>query len=226
MGGNRRQGGHAVIESISDAVQLAVLALCFTLALVRALRERSTVWTSIACFYACMLLGNVYWFGYLIVFGETPIYSYIADMGWIAGYVFLAMLLAETDRARNVSALLPASLIPIVLCAACCIFYIATSGSVLLNIVDNGLLAIIGFYAVRGIAAHSDSSKHVSKLAANKAFHWAVLAFVIVEQALWISSSFLEHGPIAAVNAYIILSYVFTLAYAAILVCALRSDMR
>ena len=70
----------------------------------RALRERNSTWTTVTCFYACMLLGNAYWLGYLLVFGETPHYSHVAELAWIAGYVFLLMLAVEADRRRGVAA--------------------------------------------------------------------------------------------------------------------------
>ena len=56
-------------------------------------------------------------------------YSQIAELSWIAGYVFLVMLAVETDRGRGVAAPVPAAWVPVAACAACCIFYIADSGS-------------------------------------------------------------------------------------------------
>lgn len=212
-----------MIESISDAAELAVLAACFALAVVRALRERNQMWTTLTCFYACMLLGDAYWLGYLLVFGETPRYSYVADLGWIAGYVFLIMLAVEADRKRGVSAPVPAAWVPVAACAACCVYYIATSGDVPLNLADNGLLAAVGYFAVRGIAATRPVGSDGGRLAHNRVFHWSLLAFVAVEQAVWVASTFLAPGPILGMNAYIVVSFALTAAYAAILACAWRS---
>ena len=216
-----------MIESVSDAVQLVVLAACFALSLVRALRERDTAWTAMACFYACMLLGNAYWLGFQLVFGDIPHYSRIAELSWIAGYVFLVMLAVELDRGRGVAAPVPAAWIPVAACAACCIFYIAYNGSPLLNIADNGLLAIIGFFAVKGIAmpvAQSAESGWTRKMAGNRPLHAALLAFVVVEQALWLASCFPEPELLSGVDFYIVLNYALTLSYAAILACAWKSD--
>ena len=215
-----------MIESVSDAVQLAVLAACFVLALVRALRKRGTAWTAMACFYACMLLGDAYWLGYQLVFGDIPHYSRIAELSWIAGYVFLAMLAADLDRGRGVAAPVPAAWAPAAVCAACCIFYIVDSGSPLVNIADNGLLAVVGFFAVRGIAAsdsRSAESRQARSLAGNRPLHVALLAFVVVEQALWLASCLPEPELLSGVDFYIVLNYVLTLSYAAILACAWRS---
>ncbi len=214
------------MESVSDAVQLVVLAACLALSLLRALRKHATAWTAVACFYACMLLGNAYWLGYQLVFGDIPHYSRIAELSWIAGYVFLVMLSAELDRGRGVAAPVPAAWIPVAACAACCVFYIVDSGSPLLNIADNGFLATIGFFAVRGIAApvaRSAEGRQVRSLAGNRFLHAALLAFVVVEQALWLASCFPEPELLDGVDLYIVLNYVLTLSYAAILACAWRS---
>lgn len=216
-----------MIESVSDAVQLVVLAACFALSLVRALRERDTAWTAMACFYACMLLGNAYWLGFQLVFGDIPHYSRIAELSWIAGYVFLVMLAVELDRGRGVTAPVPAAWVPVAACAACCVFYIEDSGSPLINIVDNGLLAAVGFFAVKGVVASvarsAGDSRRASGLAGNRPFHAALLAFVAVEQALWLASCLPEPELLSGVDFYIVLNYALTLSYAAILACAWKS---
>ena len=204
-----------MIESISDAIQLLVLAVCFTVSVLRAFSTRSTTWLMVTCFFSCMFLGNIYWFGYLLVFGETPVYSYIADLGWLAGFVFLLMLELDSDQRRAVSAPLYIAWLPVVVCVICCIYYIVTSGSPLLNIADNGLLAAIGFFAVRGIAARSTAQSTKASvedsLAYNRPFHVVVLVFLIVEQALWLSSGLLIPGPIVSINPYIVMSFIQTL---------------
>ena len=215
------------MESVSDAVQLAVLAACFALSLLRAQRERGTAWTAVACFYACMLLGNAYWLGYQLVFGDIPHYSRIAELSWIAGYVFLIILAVELDRGRGVVAPVPAAWVPVAACAACCVFYIVDSGSPLLNIADNGLLAAVGFFAVRGIVApvarSAEDGRLAGSLVSNRPLHAALLAFVAVEQALWLASCLPEPELLKGVDLYIVLNYVLTLSYAAILACAWRS---
>ena len=227
--------------SFSEAIQLLVLGACFALALVRALRARNSAWTEVACFYACMFLGNVYWYGYLAVFGDTPNVSYISDLSWIAGYIFLLMLLVECDQARGLAAPVPAAWVPVAVCAVCCVYYIYVNGYPLLNLVDNGLMAALGFFAVRGLAARRDeplrggsSSKEArlqchpergegssrSGFACNRFLHGVVLAFVIVEQVLWLSSL---HDPTADLTVYGIANYLLTFSYAAILAAAWRS---
>ena len=208
-----------MIESASDAIQLLVVALCASSSLFRAYRTRSVAWLLLACFYGCMLFGSADWLVYQLVFGETPQYSPISDFSWTAGYVFLMMLEAQCDERRAPSPPVWAAWIPVVACAACCIFFIVTHGDPLLNLVENGMLAAVGFFAVRGLASDGGDG-----LAYNRLFHAATLAFVLAEEAVWLSSCFLGPGEIAATDPYIVFGYAMSFSMAAIVACAWRSN--
>lgn len=208
-----------MIEAVCDAIQLLVLAVCLGLSLWRAFATRGTAWLMLACSFGCMLLGNVNWLGFQIVFGETPKVAFIEDLTWTAGFLFLALVGKLCDDARAPSPPVPAAWIPVVICAACCIFFIVSNGEPLLNIVENGMLAVVGIFAVRGLAAESGDG-----LARSRLFHGAMLAFVLVEEALWLSSCFLLPGEIVAIDPYIVCDYALTLACAALLACAWRCD--
>ena len=212
-----------MIYSSSEAIQLLALAVCFALALVRALRIRNTPCIEIACYFACMLLGNVYWYGYLAVFGDTPSASYISELSWIAGYVFLLMLLVECNQRRGLIAPVPVAWIPVGVCAACCVYYIYANGHPLLNLVDNGLVAALGFFAVRGLVITTRDAAESSgrSFTDNRFFYGAVLVFIIVEQVLWLSSLF---DPTADLVVYAVINHLLTLSFFAILAAAWRSD--
>ena len=51
-----------------------------------------------------------------------------------------------------------------------------------------------------------------------------MLAYVVVEEALWLSSCFLMPGEIVRINPYIVFDYVLTIASAMLLICAWRCD--
>ena len=212
-----------MIYSSSETIQLLALGVCFALALIRALRMRNSAWTEVACFFACMFLGNVYWYGYLAVFGDFPNVSYISDLSWIAGYVFLLMLLGECDQGRRLTAPVPAAWVPVAACAACCVYYIYVNGYPLLNLVDNGLMAALGFFAVRGLVVRPDggSGKPGKRFAYNRFLHGAALAFVVVEQVLWLTSLL---DPTADLVVYGVANYALTLSYVAIFLAAWRCD--
>ena len=209
-----------MIESSSEAVQLLVLGACFALALIRALRVRTAAWIEVACFFACMFLGNAYWYGFLIIFGRTPDVSYISDLNWIAGYAFLLMLMIECNQKRGPTPPVRAAWVPVALCAACCVYFMCVSGYILLNLSEGGLVAALGFFAVRGIASRrsESSGKGFSR---NRPLHVSVLAFVVVEEALWLSSLL---DPTADFVIYGIINYLLTFSYVAILAAAWRSE--
>lgn len=208
------------MESLSEAIQLLVLGACFALALIRALRVRNSAWTEVACFFACMFLGNVYWYGYLAIFGETPGVSYISDLSWIAGYVFLLMLLIECDRQRGLTPPVRIAWIPVVVSAACCVYYICVNGYPLLNLADNGLMAALGFFAVRGLAARPEEGQGKG-FARNRLLFASALALVVAEQALWLLSLL---DPTADLAIYSAANFLLTFSYVAILASAWRSD--
>ena len=210
-----------MIYEASEIVQLVVLVVCFALALIRALRARNAVQLEVACFFACMLLGNVYYYGFVVVFDDFPHYSYIADLSWIAGYVFLLMLMIQCEHERGPVAPIPAAWIPVGVSAACCAAYIYVNGYPLLNLADNGLVAALGFFAVRGLVARPEEEL-APGLATSKPLHAAVFAFFVVEQALWLSSLIPDAGPDYVV--YTAFNYALTLIYAAILACSWRHD--
>ena len=215
-----RRRAHTVIESSSEAIQLLVLGVCFTLALIRALRVRKAAWIEVACFFACMFLGNAYWYGYLSVFGRTPDVSYISDLNWIAGYAFLLMLLIECNQKRGPTPPVLAAWIPVAVCAACCIYYICVNGYILLNLSEGGLMAALGFFAVRGVfACRNESPKE--GFSRNRPLHVSMLVFVVVEEALWLSSLL---DPTTDFVIYGIANYLLTFSYVAILAASWRSD--
>ena len=208
-----------MIEAVCDAVQLVILAACLGLSLWRAFATRGTVWLMLACFFGCMLLGNVNWLGYQVVFGETPTVAFIEDLSWTAGFLFLALIEKQCDDARAPSPPVPVAWIPVALCAACCVFFIVSNGEPLLNVAENGLLAAVGFFAARGLAAGSGDG-----FSRNRLFHGAMLAYVVAEEALWLSSCFLQPGEIVTIGPYIVFDCALTLASAALLACAWRCD--
>ena len=209
-----------MIEGASEAIQLLVLGVCFVLALVRTLRVRTAAWIELTCFFACMFLGNAYWYGFLSVFGRTPDASYISDLNWIAGYAFLLMLLIECNQKRGPTPPVHAAWVLVAVCAACCVYFMYVSGYILLNLSEGGLVAALGFFAIRGIFACRNESTGKA-FSHNRLFHASVLAFVVVEEVLWLSSLL---DPTDDLVIYGILNFLLTFSYIAILAASWRSE--
>ena len=87
-----------MIERIDNGLQIAVLAICGVVALVRALRSRGKPWTLLALFYGSWFLGDVYWSVCLFFYGQTPQISVVSDLSWYAAYIFLYMATCSLAR--------------------------------------------------------------------------------------------------------------------------------
>lgn len=200
-----------MIEFVDNAIQLAVLAVCFALSVIRAVHGRERMWVTLSFFYGCSFFSLAYWTCYLAVYGHSPSYSYAPDLGWMASYIFLVILLVEFDSKRpavfpmRIAWIMPAVCIPL------CILF-CTHGDILLNLVDCSLMAAIGYFSIRGIAA--SSHPNVSK---GWALHVATLSFAIVELLLWTTSCFWGADTLTP---YVVSDFVFTASFMAILACA------
>ena len=176
-----------MIERIDNIIQLIVLGICMILALNRALRSGKRAWAILGMFYGTVLLGNLYWILYLMFYGETPFYSFIPDMSWCAGYLFLMLLLFQIrDGKRNLKYVL--LLLPtMAFTGAMALFYIRVGGEILTNIFYAVIMALIlwqalaGLFSVRG---QRDNEKQKNWL------YLAVLLFLAAEYALWTASCY------------------------------------
>lgn len=61
-----------MIESIENALQIAVLLACISISLYRAVTQRSRAWTMLSFFYGSQVLGDIYWLVCLIFYHDTP----------------------------------------------------------------------------------------------------------------------------------------------------------
>ncbi|MDO4400811.1 MAG: hypothetical protein Q4D27_07685 [Coriobacteriia bacterium] len=205
-----------MIELASSVVDIVVVAITFVFILVRLNQTRSRAWLMLAFAWACMLFADIYWAGYLAVFGETPPYFYVAEIGWGAMYLFLVMLLAECNIQRSPSAPVPAAWIPVVIAAAFTVYFVSLKGNILFNLLDDTAMAGIGYFAVKGLAAPPGPG-----FRGNRAFAGAALFLVMTEFAVWTASCFYDSGGFMP---YIVLSYILTLSQALIIVCAWKSE--
>ena len=206
-----------MVDLIENGFQLAVLAVCFAASMARAVRGRDRMWVILSFFYGCSFFSLVYWTCYLVAFGTTPRYSYAPDLGWMASYVLLVILLVEFEASRALSPpvrvawILPAACVP-----ACILF--CTHGDILLNLADCSLMAAIGYFSTRGVVASPSSG--VGK---SRALHVSTLAFAVAELVLWTTSCFwTSQMPIP----YIVADYTLTVSYAVILICSWKASLQ
>ena len=91
-----------LIEQVDNALQLIALAVCGFLTVFRSISTRNRIWVLLYMFYIVVTLGNLYWLLYLLLYKETPFYSYIPDFCWAAAYLSLLLLLQHIkDKERS-----------------------------------------------------------------------------------------------------------------------------
>lgn len=207
------------LEALSENIALAIYALCFAVSLARAFKLRTKLWVVLAFGYGCNLFAQLYWTGFMAVYGDTPMYFYIADIGWAAQFLFIIMLLVECNIKRAPKPPLSAAWAPVVVSAFLCVYYIYIGSNVVACLVDNGFIAAIGFFAVKGVAEASGGRGKVP-LSQNRAFAGMCLVFFVVELGLWTASCFSDDLPMA----YVLFDYALFASQVGMLACAWRSE--
>lgn len=192
-----------MIESIENALQIAVLLACTVYALVRAARHKSRTWTMLAFFYGSWALGDIYWLMCLAFYGHTPQVSVVSDLSWYASYIFLYMLLrhaAPPDGARE-KRFLP-WLGP--LFALGMAFFFMQWGEVLANLAYALLMSLLLFSAIRRLL---DRERYAER----RPLSLMILVFCLLEYALWTASCFFSGDGLQ--NPYYWIDFLLTVSF-------------
>lgn len=172
------------LSVIDNAIQLAVMASCGIYAAVLFLRRREQAWLLLTCFYGAFALGLIYWLLFLVFRSDVPRLSPASDLSWMASVLFL-LVLQTTVRLPGEGAYRPpwAWAVP-AFCAVMCIYFFQW-GDYFLNILWEVLLGACGYCALRGLLF---ARRQVGAARGRQYFHSAVLAFVLLENGLWLAS--------------------------------------
>lgn len=171
-----------MIESVENALQIAVLFGCAGAAAARAYAVRSRAWTLLAFFYGSWGLGDVYWLVCLLFFGRTPQISVVSDLSWFASYIFLYMLLREAEPpvSRREKQLLP--WLGPAFAAGMAAFFMQW-GETLSNLIYGALMGLLLFSAIRRLLDNVPGGE--------KCFLCVlILILCLLEYALWTCSCF------------------------------------
>ena len=171
-----------MIERAENALQIAVLAICAAMALIRALRGLDRAWTLLFLFFGSWLLGDIYWTVSLLFFGQTPQISVVSDLSWYASYIFLYMLLREAAPpiTRRETRILPWT--GPVFALGIAVFYMRW-GEIPGNLIYGALLGFLLFSVIRRLL---DGREY----AVQRPLCVLILVFCLLEYALWTSSCF------------------------------------
>lgn len=174
-----------MIESIENAVQLALLLVCTAVSGTYAVRSRRRADAMLTLFYGSYALGDLYWLLYLLFYGHTPKLFYVSDLSWYAAYLFLFLLLQLVSDPEERSTRCRAALLFPLFTAAMCVFYMRW-GDYVGNVIAAVMMSLLLTHAARGLyylRSHPEES-------ARRWLYVVTLVFCLVEYAAWTSSCF------------------------------------
>lgn len=196
-----------MIEAIDSSLQVLTLMVCVSVSVFRAMKYGSRSWTMLSFFFGTLLMGDVYWTVYLIFIERSPQISVAADMSWYAAYIFLYLLMRHILPPEEVSGKRPLALLgPALSIGMGAVFMMW--GEIINNIVYAGLMGLLMYSAIIRLSDGTLEKKaHILPS--------AVLAFCLIEYALWISSLFWNEE--ALFHPYYIFDLIFTASFPFIL---------
>ena len=193
-----------LIETIDNAFQLLSLGILAVMTVYRAVTTRNRIWILLYMFYIVIALGNLYWFLYMMLYEETPFYSFIPDFCWIAAIMALLLLLLYIREGewkyRQFTVLWPAAVFTFVMSA----FYMRY-GKYLTNLTYAVLMAMLIMVTIVGF-------KNTEKGSGKRRLYLSSLLFCLVEYSLWTASCFDWSGPVF-LDPYYFLDVLLTVSY-------------
>ena len=175
-----------MIELAENLIQLAVLILCFGASCYQYSKRSSRTWLFLSLYYVAMLLGELYWVLMLVLLHSTSIFDYVSESTWFSAYLFLYLmtkqLLPEGERTSRSFLIWVGP----VFTACMAVFYMQW-GRVLSNIFTAVAMGLIFMNATQGLLMMR--GKSAGKYPLKRCFQM-ILAFCLVEYALWPASCF------------------------------------
>ena len=113
-------------ELLDNLFQIAVLLCACCAAGFFALRHKSRSLLILSLAYACFAMGTTYYVLYLVIMGIWPQVFYVAEISWLAAWLFYLSAQIERTEGRRVGFSCPAALAAAVLTAisarpVCCL---------------------------------------------------------------------------------------------------------
>ena len=171
-------------ETIDNFSQFFAALLGSAVSGILYLKDRRQPYFVLICFYGYYALASLYWMLYTILITDEPPMFYVADIGWIACYLFLYLLQASLSRPEERSFrcrltwLAPLTVIPLTL-------YYISIGNLVYNLIVGVIMLLLLRRSLRGFIYWGGQADGARGL---RAFHLLVIAFVVLENCLWLSS--------------------------------------
>ena len=192
-----------MIESVENSIGLAVLIICTVIALTQAIRTRERSWTLLALAIGSSTLAGLFWLVCLVFYGRTPQVATVSDLSWYALYLFMYMLLREVapPKEKQEKRLLP--WVGPVVTAGLTAYYMQY-GKIVSNVIYWLLVSLLLFSSTRKLM----DRQHYAK---QRALSAVILAFCVLEYALWTSSCFGELNTL--LHPYFWFDFLLVLCY-------------
>ena len=174
-----------MIETVENAVQLAVVSLCCGISAIRVIRRRSRLWVLMTLFYGTFLLGLLYWLLYLLFYGDTPQFRYISELNWYTAYLFLFLILQNLSVPAERAVRARSLLFSPVFAFGMAVLYMQYS-SVLSSICSAAIMSLLIYHSVRGLIYHRKKPQHGTWCV----FYRLTLLFCTAEYCMWTITCF------------------------------------
>ena len=170
------------MTEITDyGLQFLILMACGIYACFLAVKTRDRGWLILTFFYFCYAMGDLYWLLYVTFEGHIPMVSYISEISWFAGFIFLCLLLRELQTGAEPPRRWQAWIAPLISAGACLYFF--RWGDYFTNVLDALLLGRMGYLTLNGLLDEAGRGPA-------RRIHLLLAAIFVEEYALWLSSCF------------------------------------
>lgn len=182
------------MELIENLLQLGAAFSGVCLAGVAHRKSGRQAYFLLFCFYGCFALGALYWTLYLLLFSTTPRVFYVSEFSWVSSVIFLLILQATlSDREERSFRSRTAWLAPLV--GLPLLAFYCTYGDILSNLIWCGMMIILSFCSLRGLAYASGRTGAARNM---RGFHIGILCFVFSEYLLWTVGCFWSNDSLAS----------------------------
>ena len=175
-------------ETIENLIQLLCSGICMGVSAGRAYFTRDRKWVLLGFAGGAYFLMDLYWELYVVFYSHSPKFSSLPDLGAMACYIFLIMIMHELHNEPKLSLIRPRSrfmwLIP-VFTAAMTVYYLR-DGFYIEYIIEGVITTIMIWEAVDGLL---ELRKYPEQKRKKRMFYIIVLLFSFAEYSSWTASS-------------------------------------
>ena len=196
-------------ELLDNLIQIAVLGCASAVTLAAALRRKSRCCLTLALAYGCFAMGTLYYVLNLVILGHTPKVFYVAEVSWLASWLFYVSLqiVRTADRKLCIQPL-PAG--GALAAAGCVLIFHIFGPSYLMSAIFALTLGAVVFLSLF----------RLQNGAAGKGTDAALLACAVLQLLLYVVSAFTK--TYTRFNLYFAVDLLLTLSFTALLPLTLR----